>query len=70
MDISIEAIVFYIVLLDAATAFLIAWSGRGKDMNVKLGVVGRFFPITRGWTTYYLILVLWIGSLMLRHGML
>lgn len=68
MGFSLEAIVFYLVFLDAIIATLIAWSGRGEAMNRKLGLISRFFPITRGWTLYYLILVLWIGYGLTRLG--
>lgn len=66
MNISPEAIIFYLVFIDAVIAMLIAWSGRGEMMNRKLGLLSRFLPITRGWTLYYLILVLWIGYALSR----
>jgi hypothetical protein len=63
---SIEIIVFYLVLLDAVVANLIAWVG-GEWYLKHFRLVSRFFPMTKGWTAYYLILVLWVGSLVFRN---
>lgn len=70
MDIAFETIIFYLVLLDAVVANVVAWSGARNKINRKLGLFSRYFPITRGWTTYYLVLVLWVGYGLLRLGML
>lgn len=66
MQLSIEAIIYYVVFIDAVVAMLIAWSGKGEVLNQKMGLFSRFFPITRGWTLYYLVLVLWIGYALTR----
>jgi hypothetical protein len=63
---TLETILYYLVFLDSLFAVFLAWSGRGEDLNIKFGVFTRFFPITRGWTLYYLILVLWIGYALSR----
>lgn len=63
---SIESILYYLVFLDALFAVLVAWSGRGEILNKKIGFVSRSFPITRGWTLYYLVLVLWVGYALTR----
>ena len=68
MDITVEAIIFYLILIDAVGANITAWTGIGEQMFKKFGVFTRYFPITRGWTTYYLVLVLWIGCALLRLG--
>lgn len=66
MELSLESILYYLVFIDALIAVFLAWSGRGEELNQKYGVFSRFFPITRGWTLYYLILVLWIGFALTR----
>jgi len=68
MDISLEAIIFYALLIDALGMNLIAWSGLRESFTRHFSILARFFPITRGWALYYLILVLWIGSLLSRLG--
>ncbi len=60
------AIICYLLLFDSLSANVIAWT-RGKGWyrrNFRL--MSRAFPITRGWTTYYLVLVLWITYLTFR----
>ena len=67
----IEVIIFYAVLLDALAANAFAWLGKGNNWYRRnFSVIARYFPLSRGWTTYYLILVLWIGSILLRAGLL
>jgi hypothetical protein len=66
MQLSLEAILYYLVFIDALVAVFIAWSGRGEQFNSMLGLFSRYFPLTRGWTLYYLILVLWLGYALTR----
>lgn len=66
----IETIIYYLVLFDAVIAVATAWSGWGEKLNRQFTIFARFFPITRGWTLYYLILVLWVGSALLRLGVI
>ena len=66
---SIEAIKFYLVLLDSIGAILTSLlAGRWYTRHFRL--ISRFFPIGVGWAVYYFVLVLWIGSLLLRGGVL
>lgn len=59
---TIEQIVFYLLLLDSVCANIVAWvSAEWYTRHLRL--ISRWFPITKGWTTYYLLLVLWIGYL-------
>lgn len=55
-------IIFWVLLLDSIIANTISWSGC-KEKFDKYIFFRRYFPITRGWTTAYLILVLFIGYL-------
>lgn len=59
---SLSMIIFYVLAIDSIVANILAWSGR--DWYIKhFRLLSRYFPVTKGWTTYYLILVIWIGLL-------
>jgi hypothetical protein len=70
MTFSIEMIIYYLVLIDAVSATTAAWTGYGAVMNRRFSIFGVYFPITRGWTTYYLVLVIWIGYALARLGII
>jgi hypothetical protein len=70
MAIGIEAIIYYLVLLDAVGANIASFFFAGwYKKNMHKGIV-KHFPATKGWTLYYLILVLWVGFGLQRLGML
>ncbi len=56
-------IVWYLLLLDALGANIVSWGGFRKWYQGNFSVIARLLPMTKGWTTYYLVLVLFIGSL-------
>lgn len=58
----IESIIFYLLLLDSITANIVAWFEESWYIK-HFRLISRLFPMTKGWTTYYFILVLWIGWL-------
>jgi len=62
MEISVVEIIFYILLIDSIGANLVAWFD-GKWYAKNFRIFSRWFPATKGWTAYYLILVLFIGWL-------
>ncbi|MBI5004104.1 hypothetical protein HZC00_03350 [Candidatus Kaiserbacteria bacterium] len=66
---SIEAIVFYFILIDALSANLIVLFGSAWYVQ-HFRTISRWFPPAEGWALYYLILVLWIGSFLYRAGAL
>ena len=66
MEFSIEAIIYYLIAIDAVFAAISAWTGLGKETFKKLGPHTRYFPITRGWATLYLALVIWLGCALSR----
>lgn len=68
MDFTLEIIVFYILLIDSIGANLFSWLGGQKWYSKNFRIFSRYFPLTRGWTTYYFILVLWIGIMIIRAG--
>lgn len=66
---SIEAIIFYLLLIDSLGCNLITLFG--ERWYVKhFRLFSRLFPPAKGWALYYLLLVLWIGSLLYRAGRL
>ena len=69
-ELTLELVVFYLLLIDSVAANLMVWCGGEKWYAHKFRVVSRYFPATKGWVTYYLILVLWIGYLMKQSGTL
>ena len=66
---SIEAIIFYLLLIDSVSANLLVIFGP-EWYTRHFRTVSRWFPPAGGWTAYYLVLVLWIGSILFRAGML
>jgi hypothetical protein len=66
---SVEAIIFYILLIDALGANLVVHFG-SKWYVQHFRTLSRWFPPAEGWALYYLVLVLWVGSLLYRVGML
>lgn len=66
---SLEAIIFYFLLIDSVGCNLVVWFG-AQWYTKHLNVFGRFFPPAKGWATYYLVLVLWLGWIMYGQGML
>lgn len=70
MELSIEVIIFWLLLIDSIGANLLAWFGGGKWYTENFRLFSRFFPVVKGWATYYLILVLFIGFLLNKFGAL
>ena len=64
-----EAIIFYILLIDAISANLMVQFG--SEWYVRhFRTISRWFPPAEGWALYYLALVLWVGSLLYSAGIL
>jgi hypothetical protein len=53
-------IIFWILLVDSLIAGYIAWCGNKEYWNNKK-FFKRYLPLTKGWTTWYIILSLFIG---------
>ena len=66
MNFSIEVIIFYLLLVDSVGANLVSWGGERSWYRKNFRLISRYFPATKGWTTYYLVLVLWIGVLLYK----
>ncbi|MCH9811459.1 hypothetical protein K0U07_01700 [bacterium] len=61
----VEKIIFILLLIDAIGCNLIVWFG-DNWYHKHLRWFSRFFPPAKGWSVYYLILVLWAGTLIFR----
>jgi hypothetical protein len=70
MDITFEMVIYYLVLIDAISAVIAAWTGYGAKMNARYSIFAHHFPITKGWTTYYLVLIIWLGCALARLGII
>lgn len=70
MDTNIETIVFVLLLVDALGANILAFSrGRGWWQR-NAATIARYLPMSRGWTTYYLFLVVLYGIFLVKNGLL
>lgn len=61
----IEKIVFYLLLIDSVSCNLIVWLGQ-RWYTKHFRLFSRLFPPAKGWAFYYLVLVIWIGTLVYR----
>lgn len=67
MEFTIEEILWYLVFVDSIFANFIVWffpnwyKKKFKNMSI-------YFPVSKGWCLWYLVLVLWIGYALLRLG--
>ena len=68
MNYSIEIIIFIVLLIDSIGANLMAWTSGRAWYQRHFRLMSRYFPIAKGWTTYYLILVLIMGAMLYRLG--
>jgi len=55
-------VIFYLLLLDSIVVNFLAWGNGGWYVR-HFRTFSRYFPITKGWAVWYLILTLWIGFL-------
>lgn len=68
MEVTILVIIFYLLLIDSIGANVVSWLGLRQWYRGNFSFIARLFPATKGWTTYYLLLVLFIGFLLYRFG--
>ena len=65
MGFTLEEILWYLVFIDSVFTYLIIWF-LPKWYEKKFKNVSKYFPAGKGWSLWYLILVLWIGYALLR----
>lgn len=66
---SVERIIFYVLLADSVAVNLIAWSKGRAWYRRNFGLLARALPMKRAWTTWYLVLVLLIGWIVFRNDL-
>ncbi|MBR9701461.1 hypothetical protein GOV13_00900 [Candidatus Pacearchaeota archaeon] len=67
---SLEAIIWYLFLLDSIGANITAWFFGGW-FKKKMGKgFWKHLPVTKGWTFIYLALVVWVGVGLWRLGII
>ena len=66
---SIEAIIWYAVLLDSVAANFVAWF-YPQWYETKLPWLHKFFPLKKSWCLVYLTLSLWLGCVLHRQEVL
>jgi len=70
MNLPIDTIAFYLLLIDSLIANLMVWVS-GSEWYIKhFRLFSRYFPLTKGWALFYLALILWVGSILSRSGTL
>ena len=70
MTFTIEAIIYYLVLIDSIGANITVWFfSKWYKKNIDKGIA-KHFPASKGWALMYLILVLWVGCALWRLGIL
>ncbi len=56
-------IIFYLLLIDSIGANIVSWFGLRKWYQGNFSVIAKYLPLTKVWTTYYFLLILFIGFL-------
>jgi len=64
-----EAIVWYLLLVDSVIAIVLSFCC-AKWLKKNYKGLWKHFPITKGWSIYYFVLVLIIGWLLYRLRLL
>ena len=64
-----EAIIYYLVLADSLFANIGAWLFPGWYKKNFPGL-SKYIPLTKGWAIVYLILIIWIGTLLAKLNIL
>ena len=67
MEFTIEEILWYLVFIDSILVNLIVWLF-SNWYEKKFKNRSKYFPASKGWSLWYLVLVLWIGYALLRLG--
>jgi hypothetical protein len=60
---TILQIIFWVLLVDSLLALYMSWSGKQESSWYwsKMEFLKKHMPLTKGWTSWYVILVLFIG---------
>jgi len=69
MEFNLEAILWYALAADCSFAFTVTWFLKDWYDSAVPGIA-KHFPATKAWSIVYLVLTLWLGSALLRAGIL
>ena len=70
MELNIESIIFFALLLDSLGANIMAFSGGQKWWQKHFNVFAKHLPLSRGWTLMYLGLTLIMGTMLYHNDLL
>ncbi len=70
MEFTLEIVVFWLLVIDSIGANLMTWTSGKAWYQKHFRLMSRYFPASKGWTSYYFILVLWMGVMLFRAGQL
>ena len=65
MEFTIEEILWCLIFIDSIFANLIVWFFPNW-YEKKFENMSKYFPVSKGWSLWYLVLVLWIGYALFR----
>lgn len=65
-----EKVVFYILLIDSLLVNLMVWSSHKSWYRRHLKTFSILFPLSKGWSSYYLLLVMLLGYILWRNNLL
>ena len=68
IQLSLEIVIFILLLIDSIGANAFTWLGGDKWYKKHFRIVSRYVPASKAWTSWYFILVLWIGVMLIRSG--
>ena len=69
MEFNLEAILWYALAIDCSFAVTVSWFL--KDWyDSAVPSIAKHFPATKAWSIAYLVLTFWLGSALLRAGIL
>ena len=67
MKLSLETILRGVLMLDSIFWCGFAWTTKGVSWYVKtFPTIAKQFPLTRGWSLFYLGLMGWVGCVLYR----
>ena len=64
-----EAVFWYLVAADCLYANVVAWREQ-KCYKKYFPVMSKWFPVTKAFGVWYLIMVAWVGCALYRLGIL
>jgi hypothetical protein len=70
MPFNLEAIFWYLAIFDSVIGNLMIWFYPTFFNGKTWKHFHKLFPVAKGWGALYLVLVLWVGWILFRLGVL